>query len=212
MDSFLIRRIDGVHWLAFIMFGSCGLVNRGLRAQNAIFIPNKYTQATDVTASINAGHINVCVLVSVRYCDQSTLFIHPCCCLPSGGVITHARTHARAGHTQTRRGALMFGLVSTNDWVWRGGGVRRGSILWQHLWVCPVTVSRRCCFGLVQIAALSFNSLFRLQNHRTRCTVTHLPNLSVLCTVCVCVCVFSKSCNMTGINFEWTWNQKKKSC
>lgn len=67
IDSFLIRRIDGIQWLAFIVFGSCvsGLVDRGLCAQNAIFIPNKYTRATDVAASTNAGDVNVCVFVSV---------------------------------------------------------------------------------------------------------------------------------------------------
>lgn len=71
MDSFLIRRIDGLQWLAFIVFGSCGpgLVDLGLRAQKAIFITNKYIRATDVTASINAGDVNVCVFVSVCYCD-----------------------------------------------------------------------------------------------------------------------------------------------
>lgn len=100
MDSFLIRRIDALQWLAFIVFGSRGpgLVDRGLRAQNAIFIPNKYTRTTDVTASINARDVTVCVFVSVRYCDQSTLFIHPCRRLPSGGVITHAHMHVRGTH------------------------------------------------------------------------------------------------------------------
>lgn len=99
--EFLITHIDP---LAFIVFGSgTALLSRGLRAQNVILISHKHTHAPPplpdprVTASINAGDVNIWVFA--RSCDQSTLFIHPCCCRPSGGVITRVRTQ------RTRTGA-----------------------------------------------------------------------------------------------------------
>lgn len=110
----VFRHIDGLQWLAFILFGSRGpgLVDWGLRAQNAIFLPNKYTRATDVTASINAGDVKVCV------CECALLWskhiIHPSLSPSALRRRNYACMHACAGHTQTRRGTLMFGLVSTN--------------------------------------------------------------------------------------------------
>lgn len=85
--------------------------------------------------------------------------------------------------TRKHAEAVMSGLVSTNE---RGGkSEERKHFMAIFIWVCPIMVSR-CCFCLAQIAALSFNSnIFRLQNHRTCCSVTLLPSLFVLWTVCV---------------------------
>lgn len=110
--TFLIRRIDGLQWLAFIVFGSRGpgLVDRGLHTQNAMFIPNKYIHTSDVTASINARDANVCVSVSVRYWDQRTLFIHPRRRLPSGRV--RAQVYTRGAHANTRRHSDVWACVN----------------------------------------------------------------------------------------------------
>lgn len=123
--QFLITHIDPP---AFIVFGSgTGLLGRCLRAQNFILPPHKHTHAHPpdprVTASINAGEVNIWVFA--RSCDQSTLFIRPCCCRPSGGVITRGRTQrTRTGSRQIAHGRGGGGVCVCVFW---------GGVLWRHL-------------------------------------------------------------------------------
>lgn len=116
---FLITHIDP---LAFIVFGSgTGLLGRGPRAQNFILLAHKHTRAPHPRPPCNAGDVNIWVFA--RSCDQSTLFIRPCCCRPSGGVITRGRTQRT--HTGSRH--IANGC---------GGGVCvcvLGGVLWLHL-------------------------------------------------------------------------------
>lgn len=69
MDRFLIRRIDALRWLAFIVFVPLVVlawwIQGASATRNAVFIPKQIHTpcATDVTASVNAGDGNVCVCV-----------------------------------------------------------------------------------------------------------------------------------------------------
>lgn len=130
-----------------------------------------------VTASINAGDVNIWVFA--RSCDQSTLFIHPCCCRPSGGVITRGRTK------RTRTGALAFRLASKSEWARRvrvcvcacvcvGG---RGRFMATFMSLPNYRIAVFVCFCLAQISLSFQRNVARLQNRRTCRTVTR-PDVS----------------------------------
>jgi len=136
----------------------------------------------------------VCACVCVWwYCDQRTLFIHPCCCLPSGGVHTHTHTHT---HTRTHTLACCFLLVSNSKWERRGGGKERKwmetTFSWHHV-----------CFQT--FISLNSKRPFNRWASHSKCVQ--------MCVCCVCVCVFvSPDCSddITGtwvrrcsVRFPW---------
>lgn len=89
----------------------------------SFLVPTNHTHTHGVTASVNVVDANVCVCVCVWcYRDQRTLFIHPCCCLPSGGIITHTHAHNRLANTHTHASTLMFAAASSCQIANQSGG------------------------------------------------------------------------------------------
>ena len=91
-----------------------------------VFLYQLTTRAHGVTACVNVVDANmwVCVCVCVWcYRDQRTLFIHPCCCLPSGGIITH--TQQASEHTHTHASTLVFAAASSCQIANQSGGEGR---------------------------------------------------------------------------------------